>query len=112
MFDQKSDKTFVRTERRAMNADWDLVDVIAIFVAKIEIARLGEIDLVRRDRKLASDHAPRLHVNLRSVKGSFVWNFDVIDSRAFQDVARHFLGLFPKLRLIDEFLAKLRWIVR
>jgi len=69
----------MRTERRAMNADRDLVDVVAVLIAKIKIARLREIDLVGRDRKLASDHAPRLHVDLRAVKGRFVRHFDVID---------------------------------
>ena len=112
MLDQKSDETFVRAKRRAMNADRDLVGVVAVLIAKIKIARLREIDLVGRDGKLASDHAPRLHVDLRPVKGRFVRHFDVIDSRVFQNVARHLFGLFPKLRFIDKFLAELRWIVR
>src|SRR5437773_6263287 len=79
MFDQKSNETLVRAERCAMNADRDLVDVVAVLKAKIKIARLREIDLVGRDGKLASDYAPRLHVNLRSVKGRFVRNFDIVD---------------------------------
>ena len=61
MLDQESDETFVRTERRAMNADRDLVGVVAIFVAKIKPARLGEIDLIGREGKLATDDAPGLH---------------------------------------------------
>ena len=83
MLDQESDETFVRAERRAMNADRNLVGVVAVLIAKIETARLREIDLVGRDGKLASDHAPRLHVDLRSVKGRFVRHFDVIDSGIF-----------------------------
>src|SRR5438034_6343075 len=112
MLDQESDEALVRAEWRAMNADWDLVDVVAVFIAKIKIARLGEIDLVGRDGKLASDHAPRLHVDLRAVKGRFVRHFDIVDSRVLQNAARHLLGLFPKLRFIDKFLTELRGIVR
>ena len=112
MLDQKSDETFVRAKRRAMNADRNLIDVVAVFVAKIKVARLRKIDLVRRDGEFATDHAPRLHVDLRPVKGGFVRNFDIVDPRVFQNVARHVLGLFPKLRFIDKFFAKLRWIVR
>src|SRR5437667_6317464 len=112
MLNQESDETFVSAERRAMDADRDLIDVVAVLVAKIKIARLGEIDLVRRDGKLAPDHAPRLHVDLRPVKRRFVRHFDIIDSGIFQNVARHVLGLFPKLWFIDKFLAELRWIMR
>src|SRR2546422_4353737 len=106
MLDQESDEPFMRSERCAMNADRDLVDVIAVLVAKIKIARLGEIDLVGRDGKLAADHAPRLHVDLWSVKRRFVWHFDVINPRVFQNVARHLFGLLPKLGFIDKFLPK------
>src|SRR5258705_6507872 len=95
-----------------MNADRDLVDVVAVLVAKIKIARLREIDLVGRDGKLASYHAPRLHVDLRAVKGRFVRHFDIIDSRVLQNVARHLLGLFPKLWFINKFSAELGWIMR
>ena len=48
MLDQKSDETFVRAERRAMNADRNLLEVIAVFVVNMKTARLGKIDLVRR----------------------------------------------------------------
>src|SRR5882724_2264941 len=112
MLDQKSDETFVGAKGGAMDADRNFVDVIAIFVAKVKVARLGEIDLVRRDRKLASDYAPRLNVDLWAVKGCFVWHFDIIDSGVLQNVACHFLGFFPKFWFIDKFLAELGWIVR
>ena len=49
MLDQKSDETFVRAKRRAMNADRNLVGIVAVLIAKIETARLREIDLVGRD---------------------------------------------------------------
>jgi hypothetical protein len=73
---------------------------------------LREIDLVRRDGKLASDHAPSLHVDLRPVKRRFVRHFDIINSRILQHVPRHRFGLLPKLRFIDKFLPELGWIVR
>src|SRR4029453_18890973 len=98
MLDQKSDEALVCTERRAMNADRNLVDVVAVLIAKIKIARLREIDLVGRDGKLASDYAPRLHVDLRRVKRRFVRHLDVIDPGIFENATRHLLGLFPKLR--------------
>src|SRR5437667_8581001 len=109
MLNQESDETFVSAERRAMDADRDLIDVVAVFIAKIKIARLGEIDLVGRDGKLAADRAPGLHVDLRSVKRGFVGHLDVVDSGIFENAARHFFRLFPKLRFIDKFLAELRW---
>src|SRR6476620_7344794 len=112
MLDQKSDETFVRAKRRAMNTDWNLIEIVAVFVAKIEAARLREVDLVGRDRKLASDYAPGLHVDLRAVKGCFVRHFDIVDPRILQNIPRHLLRLFPKLRLIDKFLAELGWIMR
>src|SRR5436305_467682 len=111
MLDQKSDETFVRAERRAMNADRCLVGVIAVFVNEIQPARLREIDLIGRDGKFATDRAPSLDVNFRPVERGFVWDFDIIDAGPFQDIARHLFSLLPKLRLIDKFLAELRWIV-
>ena len=39
----------MRSERRAMNAQRNLIDVVAIFVAKVKPPRLREIDLVGRD---------------------------------------------------------------
>src|SRR5436190_19303115 len=102
MLDQKSDETFVRAEWRAMDADRDLVDVVTVLIAEIKIARLREIDLVGRDGEFAADHAPGLHVDLGTVKGRFVRHFDIIDSRVLQNVARHLLGLFPKLWFIDK----------
>src|SRR6266536_1510333 len=102
----------MRSQRRAVNADWDLIDVVAVLVAKIKTARLSKIDLVGRDGKLASDHAPRLNVDLRSVKRGFIWHFDVINSRILEHIARHFLGLLPKLRFVHKLLAELGWIVR
>src|SRR5262245_989942 len=111
MLDQESDESFVRAKRRAMDADRNLLDIIAILVAKIETARLRKIDLVGRNRKLAADHAPGLDVDLRSVKRGFVRNFDMIDTRAFQNIASHVLSLFPKLRFVDKFLPELRGIV-
>ena len=83
MLDQKSDETFVRAKRRAMNADRNLVGVVAVLIAKIETARLREIDLVGRERELASDYAPDLHVDLRSVKRGLVRHFDIINSGIF-----------------------------
>src|SRR4029077_5719997 len=95
-----------------MNADWDLVDVVAILIAKIKIARLGEIDLVRRDRKFAPDHAPRLISDRAFVKRRFVLYFDIVDSGILENAARHFFGCLPKLRFVHKLLAKLGWIMR
>ena len=83
MLDQKSDETFVRAKRRAMNADRNLIGIIAVLIAKIETARLRKIDLVRRERELASDHAPDLHVDFRSVKRGLVRHFDIINAGIF-----------------------------
>src|SRR6266576_1656341 len=107
MLDQEPDEAFVRAERSAMNAERCLVDIVAIFVAQVEAARLREIDLIGRDREFAADRAPGLDVNLWSVKRGFVRYFDIIDPGIFQHVARHYFGLFPKLRFIDKFLSKL-----
>src|SRR5256714_1927116 len=111
MFDEKADETFVGAERRAMDAERDLLGVIAVFVAKIEPARLGEIDLVGGDGELAADRAPGLHVDLRSVKRSFVRHFDEINSGILEDVSCHLFGLFPKLGLVDKFLSELARVV-
>ena len=43
MLDQKSDETFVRAKRRAVNAERGFLGVIAVFVDETEPARLGEI---------------------------------------------------------------------
>src|SRR6266446_10981445 len=110
MLDQKSDETLVRAERRAMDAERNFVDVIAIFVAQVESAWLREIDLVGRDGKLTPDRAPGLHVDLRSVKRSFIRYFDIIDPGIFQYASCHHLGLLPKLRFIDKFLPELGWV--
>src|SRR6266487_1496862 len=95
-----------------MDADRDFLDVVTIFVAKVEKTRLRKINLVGRNGKLASDYAPCLHVDLGAVKSCFVRHFDIIDSRVLQDVTRHLLGFLPKLWLVDKFLTKLRRIMR
>src|SRR5437762_8720547 len=102
MLDQEPDEAFVCAKRRAVNAERNLIDVIATFVAKIETTRLREIDLVRRDGKLAADRAPGLHIDLRPVKRGFVWYLDVIDAGIFQHISRHHFGLLPKFRFIDK----------
>src|SRR6266446_10337263 len=112
MFDQKSDETLMRAKRRAMNADRRLLGVVAIFVNQIEPARLREIDLVGRNRKLTTDYAPSLDVDLRSIKRGLVGHFDVIDPGILEHVARHHFGLLPKLRFIDKLLSELGRVVR
>src|SRR5438105_1255290 len=112
MFDQEADETLVRAEWGAMNAERRFLGVIPIFVNKVETAWLREIDLVGRDGEFATDHAPNLDVDLWSVKGGFVWHLDIVDAGTLENVARHLLGLFPKLRFIDKLLAELCGIVR
>src|SRR5438067_4802802 len=107
MLDQKSDEPLVRSQWRAMNADRDLLAVIAVLISKIKAAWLREINLVRGDRKFAPDHAPCLHINFRTVKGCFIRHFDIVNSGVLQNAARHFFGFFPKLWFINKFLAKL-----
>src|SRR5438132_9595981 len=85
-----------------MNAEWNFLSVVAVFVNKIEPARLGEIDLVGGDRKLASDCAPGLHIDLRPVKRGFIRHFDIIDSGIFEHAPRHLLCLYPELWFIDK----------
>src|ERR1043165_1365116 len=98
MFDQKSDKSFVGPERSAMNAERCFFYVIAISVNEIKPARLREIDLVSCDGELASDHAPDLHVDFRSIEGGFVGHFHIVDSRILEHVAGYLFGLFPYVR--------------
>src|SRR6266404_48779 len=111
MLDQEADETFVRAERRTMNAKWSLFGVVAVFVNEIETSRLREIDLIGRDRKLAPDRAPGLHVDLRAVKRRFVSYFDKVDPGILEHVPCHYFRLFPKLRFIDKLLSELRGIV-
>ena len=111
MLDEEPDEALVCPERGAMNAQRDLIDVIAIFVTEIEPARLSEIDLIGRDGKLAPNGTPGLDVDLRAVKCRFVWHFDKVNSGILQHVARHGLGLFPKLRFVDKFLSEFGGIV-
>src|SRR2546429_5731856 len=111
MFDEEADETFVGAERGAMDAERNLLGVIAIFVNEIEPAWLSEIDLVRGDRKFAADRAPGLDVDLRPVERGFVRDFYEIDSGILENVSRHLFGLFPKLGLVDKFLSELRRIV-
>src|SRR5438477_3510037 len=87
MFDQEPDKALVCAERCAMDADWDLVHVVTILIAKIKTARLREIDLIGCDGKFAADDAPGLHIDLRSIKGRFVWYFDIVDARVLERCA-------------------------
>src|SRR5207237_2894507 len=78
----------------------------------VERARLGKVDLISRDRKLAPDCAPCLHVDFWSVERRFIRHFNKVDPGILQDAARHFFGLPPKLGFIDKFLSELRGIVR
>src|SRR5438874_10897875 len=111
MLDQKSDETFVRAERRAMNAKWRLLGVVAIFVNEIEPARLREVVLVGRDGKLAADRAPGLHVDLRAVERGFVWHLDDIDSGILEHASRLLFCLLPQFWLIDMLFPELAGIV-
>src|ERR1051326_1460134 len=86
MFDQETNEPFMRAERRAVNADRDIVDVITVFIAKTKISRLREIHLVRGECELASDHAPDLHVDFRAVKRRFVRHLDVFNPGTLQDI--------------------------
>src|ERR1051326_1917424 len=101
----------MRAERRAMNANRNFLSVVLVFVAKVKASRLREIDLVGRNRKLAADDAPNLDVNLRSVECRLVGHLDVINAGILENVARHVLGLLPKLGLVDELLSEFRRIV-
>src|ERR1700736_4690689 len=105
MFDQEANETFVRAERRAMDAERRFLRVVAVFVNEIEPARLREVDLIGRDGKLTPDRAPGLHVDLWPVKRGFVRYFDKIDPGIPEDISRHYFGLFPKFRFIDKFLS-------
>src|SRR4051795_7569135 len=97
MFDEETDETLVRAERRAMDAERNLVNIIAVAINKIEPARLRKIDLVGCDGEFAADHAPDLHIDLRTVERRLVGHFDIIDTGILENIARHFFGLFPKL---------------
>src|SRR6266851_6200299 len=112
MLDQESDEPFVRAERRAMNAERNLLGVIAVFVNKIEATGLREIHLIGRDAKLTADRAPCLHVDLWPVKRGFVRYFDKVDAGIFENFSSHHFGLFPKFWFIDKLLSELRGIVR
>src|ERR1044071_64949 len=112
MLDQESDETFVGTERRPMNADRNFLEVVAIFVAKIETARLRKIDLVGGQGEFASDYAPHLHIDFWTIKRGLVRHFNIIDSRILEYVPRHLLGLFPKFRFVNKLLSEFRRIVR
>ena len=43
VLDQKPDEAFMHAERRSMNADRHLIDIVATLVSEIEPALLGEI---------------------------------------------------------------------
>src|SRR6516225_6416936 len=112
MFDQKSDETFMRAKRRPMNADRNLVGVVAVLVNEMQPARLREINLVGGERELASDHAPDLHIDLGPIKRGFISHLNVIDSGILQYVPRHLLSLFPKFRFVNKLLSELRRVMR
>src|ERR1043165_8097619 len=103
MFDKKPNEPFVRAQRRAMDAKWGFFGVVAIAINQTETFRHSEIDLVGRQSKFTSNHAPDLYINLRTVKRRLVRHFDVIDFRIDEGLPDHVLGLFPKLRFIDKF---------
>src|SRR5262245_19301936 len=106
MLDQESNETFVRPQRCAMNADWRFFGVIAVLVNEIKPARLCEIDLIGGKCELASDHAPDLHIDLRTVKRRFVRHFHVVNSGILEDVPRHLLSLLPKIGFVDKILSE------
>src|ERR1043166_9346889 len=112
MLDQKSDETLVRSKWGTVNANRNLLGVVLVFITKVKVSRLCEIDLVSRDGKLAADYAPSLDGDLWSVKRCLVRTLAVVDARAFQNISSHVFGLFPKLRFVDKFLTELRGIVR
>src|SRR5437016_4915388 len=112
MLDQKSNETFMRAQRCAMNADRNLLGIIAVLVAEVEPARLREVDLVGGERKFASDHTPNLHVDLWSIKRGFIRHLNIINFGTLQYIARHLLSLLPKNRFVDKLLSQLRRIMR
>ena len=99
MFDQEADETFVGAERGAVDAERHLFGVVAGLVGETETFWLGEIDLIGGDGEFAADRAPDLDVDLRTVEGGFVWNFDVIDAAALENASDHVFGLEPECRV-------------
>ena len=107
VFDQESDETFVGAERSTVDAQWRFFGVLARGVFQPESRWNGEIDLVGGDCEFATDGTPNLDVDLRSVEGCFVGNFDVVDTRFLENVAHHIFSLYPELLIVDELLAQL-----
>jgi hypothetical protein len=102
MLDEKTDEPLVRAERRAMDAQRRLVRVVLVAINQAEFSRHGEIHLVRRQRELAADDAPDLHVNLRAVKRRLVRHLHVGNLRIKQHLADQVLRLLPQFRFVDE----------
>ena len=89
-----------------MDAQRRLVRVVLVAVGQAELGGHGEVHLVGGDGEFAADGAPHLHVDLRPVERRLVGDLHVVDAGFVQHLAHHVLGLFPKLRFIDVFLAQ------
>ena len=111
MFNQKTDESLVRAQRRAMNAERRRLGIVARPIHQPEPFRHGEVDLVGGNGELAPDRAPHLHIDLRSVEGGFIGHLDIIDAAALQNPTHHRFGPQPEFRLIDKFLTELRRVV-
>ncbi len=111
VFDEEPDEPFVRSERGAVDAQRGFVRVVAVPVGEAETFWNREIDLIGRDREFASDGTPDLHVDLGAIESGFVGDFDKMDARFDENIPDHFLGLAPELRLVDELLSQLFWVM-
>ncbi len=92
----------MRAEWRAMDAQRRLLRVVAVAIFQAELRGHGEIHLIRRQRELAADDAPHLHVNLRAVERRLVRHFHVGNFRINQNFADQIFRLLPQFRFVDE----------
>ena len=99
-------------QRRAVDAQRRLLLAVGVDIAQIKAFRLGKVHLVRRQRELATDRAPNLHVNLGAIERRLIRHFHKGDVAVAHRAAHHLLGLGPQPRVVNVLLAQPRRVMR
>ena len=106
MLDQEADHTFVRGERRAVNAERHFIVTFFICELQVKTLRHGKIHLICGKREFLADGAPNLHIDLGSVERGFILRFHKGDVAIRHGAPHHIFRLQPQALIVHVLLAQ------
>src|ERR1700733_5229435 len=112
MFQQKSDKPFVRSQWSPVDDQWCIGFIVLPGKFQFETTALGKIDLVGGQGKFAPDNTPYLYINLGAIKSRLVRHFYKRRIGPYQYIPDHCFCLLPQCRFIYVLLSEFGGIMQ